>query len=104
MTRISREEKKVELAEPKRHLEEILEKTMDIFCYPNGGPNDVDAETIEVLKECGYRAAVTGIPGFDDSTGETDMFMLRRCSIPDSLPIFKQVVSGFEAFKERLRS
>jgi len=103
LTRISREEKKVELAESRQCLEKELKRTMDIFCYPNGGPNDVDAETIEVLKECGYRAAVTGLPGFDDSTGEIDMFMLRRYPIPYSLPVFKQIVSGLEAFKEKLR-
>jgi peptidoglycan/xylan/chitin deacetylase (PgdA/CDA1 family) len=102
LTRIGRDEKKVELAESKRRLEEELERRMDIFCYPNGGPNDIDDETIEVLKECGYRAAVTGMPGFDDSTGKTDMFMLRRYSIPNSLPVFKQIVSGLEAFKEGL--
>jgi peptidoglycan/xylan/chitin deacetylase (PgdA/CDA1 family) len=103
LTRISREEKILELAESKRRLEQELGQPMDIFCYPNGGPNDVDDETVEVLKECRYRAAVTGIPGFDDSTSELNPFFLRRYAIPNSLPVFKQIVCGLEAVKERIR-
>jgi len=102
MTRISREQKKQELAWPKKRLEEQLGQPMDIFCYPNGGPDDIDGETITVLKECGYRAAVTGIPGFDDSTSDVDLFRLRRFAIPDTLPVFKQIVCGLEAFKEKI--
>lgn len=102
MTRISREQKRQELAWPKQRLEEQLGRPMDIFCYPNGGPDDIDGETIEVLRECGYRAAVTGIPGFDDSTGDVDLYRLKRFAIPSTLPVFKQIVCGLEAFKEKV--
>jgi peptidoglycan/xylan/chitin deacetylase (PgdA/CDA1 family) len=102
MTRISLEQKRQELILSKQRLEEQLGRPMDIFCYPNGGSDDIDEETINVLRECGYRAAVTGIPGVDDSSGDLDLFRLRRFSIPNELPVFKQIVCGLEAFKESI--
>lgn len=102
MTRISREQKKQELVSSKQRLEEQLGRPMDIFCYPNGGPDDIDGETIELLRECGYRAALTGIPGFDYSTGDVDLYRLKRFAIPNTLPVFKQIVCGLEAFKEKV--
>jgi hypothetical protein len=72
------------------------------FCYPNGGPDDFDEETISILKDSGFRAAVTGIAGFDYTTGSTDLFRLKRFSIPAKDILFKQYVSGLENFKGRV--
>jgi hypothetical protein len=101
LTRINREEKRVELGEPKRLLEEKLKAPMDIFCYPNGGRADFDEETIACLKEAGYRAAVTGLTGYDDTRADNDMFRLRRFGLPGQPFHFKQYISGLERFKEK---
>ncbi|RME24624.1 MAG: hypothetical protein D6800_08505 [Candidatus Zixiibacteriota bacterium] len=102
LTQIHTEQKRLEAAESKRVLEERLGGCRDIFCYPNGGAEDFDDEMIRILKETGYRAAVTGLPGFDSTRGMTDLFRLRRFAIPESLPVFKEYVSGLERAKTNL--
>jgi peptidoglycan/xylan/chitin deacetylase (PgdA/CDA1 family) len=104
LTQITRDQKTLELGSCKKRLEAELGRPMDIFCYPNGGPLDFDEETIAVLRELGYKAAVTGMPGFDNSVTDVDLFRLRRFAIPNSLPVFKQIVSGLEAVKDVIRS
>jgi len=101
MTRISYEQKLIELSEPKRLLEKKLNQNLDIFCYPNGGIDDFDEETISALKETGYTAAVTGIAGFDNTKNETDLFRVHRFSIPTKHILFKQYICGLEYFKTR---
>jgi len=99
MTRIPYEEKLKEVSESKELLESKLGKPLDIFCYPNGGPDDFDEETIEVLKKAGYTSAVTGMPGFENTGADTDLFRIRRFAIPTRSGWFKQYVSGLERFK-----
>jgi peptidoglycan/xylan/chitin deacetylase (PgdA/CDA1 family) len=102
MTRIPRPQKEVEARVPKELLEQKLGRPAVIFCYPNGGPKDFDDETIDVLKKCGYIAAVTGITGFNLTSTENDLFKLARFAIPDDLVTYKQHISGFERFKRRV--
>jgi peptidoglycan/xylan/chitin deacetylase (PgdA/CDA1 family) len=99
---VVREQKIVEIEEPKQKLESHLGVPADIFCYPNGQANDFDEETIEILKKSGYIAAVTGVEGFDDTKSSPDLFRLHRYAIPDKMIIFKQFISGLEAFKKRI--
>jgi peptidoglycan/xylan/chitin deacetylase (PgdA/CDA1 family) len=99
---VSREQKIVEIEEPKQKLESHLNTPANIFCYPNGQADDFDEETIEILKNSGHIAAVTGVEGFDDTKASPDLFRLRRYAIPDKIIIFKQFVSGLEAFKKRI--
>jgi peptidoglycan/xylan/chitin deacetylase (PgdA/CDA1 family) len=99
---VPREEKKIEIEIPKKVLEGRLKSKADIFCYPNGQWGDFDEETIELLKAAGYRAAVTGMEGYDSVIGNPDMFRLRRYPIPHNQVMFKQYISGLEAFKRRV--
>jgi len=102
LTQTNAEQKRLEARESKRVLEERLGGCRDIFCYPNGGAEDFDEEMITILKEAGYRAAVTGLPGFDSTRAGTDLFRLRRFAIPFELPTFKEYVSGLERAKTLL--
>jgi peptidoglycan/xylan/chitin deacetylase (PgdA/CDA1 family) len=99
---VPREEKKIEIEIPKKVLEERLKAKADIFCYPNGQWEDFDEETIELLKAAGYRAAVTGMEGFDFVDANPDLFRLRRYPIPHNTSMFKQYVSGLERMKRKL--
>jgi peptidoglycan/xylan/chitin deacetylase (PgdA/CDA1 family) len=51
----------------------------DLFAYPNGRAEDYDADTVQLLRECGVRAAVTTIDGSNDSA--TPLLELRRFSV-----------------------
>lgn len=48
----------------------------NLFCYPNGLEGDFDAETQRLLKQLGYRCALTAIAGFNDRA--SNLFELRR--------------------------
>jgi peptidoglycan/xylan/chitin deacetylase (PgdA/CDA1 family) len=99
---VPRDEKKIEIEIPKKILEDRLKAKADIFCYPNGQWADFDEETIELLKAAGYRAAVTGMEGFDFVTANPDLFRLRRYPISHNPVMFKQHISGLEGFKRKL--
>jgi peptidoglycan/xylan/chitin deacetylase (PgdA/CDA1 family) len=103
MSRISYDRQLEELRLSRTTLETRLRRNMDIFCYPNGMDGDFDGDTIRALRESGYIAAVTAMPGFDNTREMTDLFRLRRFAIPERLEWFKQYVSGLEAIKERFR-
>jgi len=99
ISKVTREQKIVEIEEPRKILESHLSDRANIFCYPNGQAEDFDEETIELLKDAGYIGAVTGIEGFDNTKKNPDLFRLSRYAIPHRLIMFKQFVSGLEAFK-----
>lgn len=103
MSRISYQQKLTELSESKRLLETRLNRPMDVFCYPNGKIEDIDADMIRALEESGYGAAVTSIPGFNNTKANNNLYMLHRFALPADYLHFKQYVSGMEFVKDRLR-
>jgi peptidoglycan/xylan/chitin deacetylase (PgdA/CDA1 family) len=103
LTQISREECAAELRESKECLERHLGKAANILCYPDGAAADFDESVIACTKEMGYRAAVTGMAGYDDTHANTDLFRIRRLGLPPDPLYFKEYISGLEAFKFRLR-
>jgi hypothetical protein len=50
-----------------------------LFAYPNGQPSDYTPATVDILRDAGIRAAVTTIPGINESA--TPPFELRRFGI-----------------------
>jgi peptidoglycan/xylan/chitin deacetylase (PgdA/CDA1 family) len=103
LTRISPEECGKELRESKECLEQRLGREANILCYPDGGADDFSESVITCAKETGYRAAVTGLVGYDNTLKNTDLFQIHRLGLPPSPLYFKEYVSGLEAFKFRLR-
>jgi peptidoglycan/xylan/chitin deacetylase (PgdA/CDA1 family) len=102
IARVTMEQKMIELEEPKRIIEDRLKSKAHIFCYPNGQWEDFDEETISLLKKTGYKAAVTGMGGFDYTLKPVDYFRLRRFGIPHEFVLFKQYISGLENAKGKL--
>jgi peptidoglycan/xylan/chitin deacetylase (PgdA/CDA1 family) len=88
-----------ELQESRVRLRDELSSPPDLFCYPNGG---VDGTVRAAVRDAGYRAAVTTVPGFNDV--RTDPYALRRIHTERDLPHFIQSTSGFELVKARLRA
>ncbi|MEQ8230563.1 MAG: polysaccharide deacetylase family protein [Gammaproteobacteria bacterium] len=53
-----------EIVRNKDTLERILDAPLDIFAYPNGTPGrDYDTRHVAMLRECGYRYALTTAAG-----------------------------------------
>jgi peptidoglycan/xylan/chitin deacetylase (PgdA/CDA1 family) len=102
LSRLPRHRQLAEVAGSRSTVEKRLGQPSRIFCYPNGRFADFNDETVAVLKESGYRAAVTSEEGFDDMAGNPDLFRLRRYPLPDGIPRFAQLVCGLETLKCRL--
>jgi len=103
LSKVPREQQNEEIGNSRKLLQDRLNRACDIFCYPNGGEGDFSDETIEILKNQGFTAAVTGLSGFDFTDRTNDMFRLKRFSIPENAIDFKQYVSGLEIIKWKLR-
>lgn len=86
-----------ELKNSKKRLEQMLEREVEHFCYPNGSLN----KTVEnAVKNADYKSAVTTVYGFNNKNA--DDFLLKRIGAPKEIAAFAQTVSGFEAFRLRM--
>jgi peptidoglycan/xylan/chitin deacetylase (PgdA/CDA1 family) len=86
-----------ELKESRRRLEEMLDREVSLFCYPNG---DHDPRVRDEVERAGYRLAVTTDPGLNDAS--RDPLSLRRIHTAGDLAHFIQSTSGFEEVKNSL--
>ncbi len=83
-----------EIAEDKAKLESIIGRKIEYFAYPSGAYQNPEFDLTEVLREIGYRAAVTTISGFNSLS--TDRYFLNRELTSASMPgpVFKARVYG----------
>jgi peptidoglycan/xylan/chitin deacetylase (PgdA/CDA1 family) len=83
-----------ELRRSRAILEERLGR-VDWFAYPNGSRRDFTTKTQRLLRELGYRGAVTTIPGLNRRG--SDCFALRRIGVGSDTTMtgFEQLVLGF---------
>jgi peptidoglycan/xylan/chitin deacetylase (PgdA/CDA1 family) len=88
------EELREEISGSKQRLDEELNSPSIHFCYPNGRMIDLDEATLNVVKESGFRTAVTTERGMN--FGHPDPFLLRRLAVDpsDSRPYFHELLSG----------
>jgi hypothetical protein len=84
LSRLNRDEFRWEVTECKRRIEDELDFSVDYFAYPNGRPEDFGVSNKNLIREAGYRAAVTTIWGVNNSS--TDPFELRRGGPWDNSP------------------
>jgi peptidoglycan/xylan/chitin deacetylase (PgdA/CDA1 family) len=76
LSKLSREQAAWEVSECKRRIEDELQSPAQFFAYPNGREEDFAAFNKEILREAGYRAAVTTIWGMNYRS--TDRMELKR--------------------------
>jgi peptidoglycan/xylan/chitin deacetylase (PgdA/CDA1 family) len=68
---------KQEVADNKAMLEQLLNTTIRYFAYPNGKPGlDYRPDQVDVIKTCGYQAALSTRPGVSDQ--QDDRWQLAR--------------------------
>ena len=77
LTLHGRDVKRREIADDRAALERALGRSLALFSYPYG---DVDAETVDSVREAGYRAAVTVEAGA--VTAGSDLLRLPRYEVP----------------------
>jgi peptidoglycan/xylan/chitin deacetylase (PgdA/CDA1 family) len=65
-----------EIAEDKIRLEKVTGVKVEYFAYPSGAYYNPDINLIDLLKESGYKGAVTTVPGFNNA--KSNPFLLCR--------------------------
>jgi peptidoglycan/xylan/chitin deacetylase (PgdA/CDA1 family) len=96
LTRVSDERLRSELADSRARLESMLNREVDLFCYPNG---DYDERVLSAAEAAGYRCAVTVETGLNGN--DSDLLRLRRVHTDNNFSRFIQYTSGFEQIKNR---
>jgi len=86
-----------ELRDSRARLEEVLGRTVKLFCYPNGS---FDQRVRSAVANAGYECAVTTELGLNGRN--SDLLALHRVAAELDLDHFVQSTSGFEEVKMRL--
>lgn len=74
-----------EIAGGKRRLEEIIDRPVTLFAYPNGKPGgDYDARHVDLVRRAGFAAAVSTVNGV--AGRDSDCFQLPRCGLWNQSP------------------
>jgi peptidoglycan/xylan/chitin deacetylase (PgdA/CDA1 family) len=83
-----------ELESCKLRIEEEIGQPPLHFCYPNGKLADIDKRSVDAVKECGFRTAVTSERGLNYV--DADPFLLRRIGVePDGAThYFQELLAG----------
>jgi len=101
LSRVPLAEARREIAESRRLIEDKLGAPAPFFCYPRG---DFNEAVKRIVKEEGYLAACTTLPGANDGT--TDPFALRRTYVGrrDTPSEFaKKVAGAYDLLQEGVR-
>lgn len=86
-----------ELSGAKERLEDVLERSVEHFCYPNGSLNQAVEKAVQ---KAGYKSAVTTEYGFN--SGRSELLLLKRIDAAPRIANFAQSVSGFEHLRQRI--
>lgn len=97
LTNVGQETLEFEMSASKARLEELLDRRIEHFCYPNGS---LDRNVQKTAESVGYKSAVTTAYGFNDAG--TDQFLMNRIDAQPAIESFAQNVSGFEAVRQRV--
>jgi len=91
LSQIPPDQARHEIADSKRVIEDKLGAPVSVFCYPRG---DFDESVRRIVREEGYLAACTTLPGVNDP--RTDLFALRRTYVSrrDTSREFAKKVAG----------
>jgi hypothetical protein len=87
LTGMELSEAEKELSESKELIESRIDRRVRILAYPNGKSTDYSTEMIAVVRQAGYEAALTTLPGLNFI--QEDPYQLRRIkSWGNTLPLF----------------
>lgn len=93
----SKERQRYEIVFSKEYLEDMLQTRVDHFCYPHGGADDFDETAEELVREAGYRGAVTAY-----LEGGNDPYRIGRQASGNTHLEFRKVISGMNVALSKL--
>ncbi len=87
-----------EIGVSKSRLEEELGAPALHFCYPNGRAVDFNEKVLEVVREHGFKSAVTTVPGLNFAGAHP--FLLRRLYIEPTFRdyYFRELLAGVRSY------
>jgi peptidoglycan/xylan/chitin deacetylase (PgdA/CDA1 family) len=92
LKKISLSDVKYEVTFSKKTIESKLGHPIDSFSYPNGTIDDFDDQVSSIVKDAGFKCAVTGIQRM--VTTKSDLYKLERLNSADNFNLFKFYISG----------
>lgn len=93
LNKISADEARKEISQSKSILTSLLNDNVDYFSYPDGKIGKADRYLVEIVKECGYKAAVTTNMGKNKDFNEYGVFGLKRVSGGQNFYDFRYYIS-----------
>ena len=90
---LSKYKQREEILTSTRIIEEITNNKCQFFSYPNGRIHDYNQETITLVQQYNFKAAVTTIPG--DNCSKSDRYTLKRYGVSQNMGLdrFKILVN-----------
>jgi len=100
LTNCSDEECREEIEGSKSYLEEMLDKPIEHFCYPNGDYSDRE---VEFVKKAGYKSSRSIDIGWNDMN--SDPFRLKAMYVDDdaSIDVLNAQIAGFFGYLRYMR-
>jgi peptidoglycan/xylan/chitin deacetylase (PgdA/CDA1 family) len=86
--------RRVEIFDSKKRMEQMLDRRLDHFCFPNGGIGDFSHADVALVKEAGYSSSATTMLGL--LYPEADVFQLPRINVDATmdLAVFRMKIAG----------
>ena len=78
LTKLDIEDARKEARESKICIENLLSKKIEAFSYPNGTTADFNGRVIDAVKEAGYKAAFSTVPGINKNGRGLNHFAIKR--------------------------
>jgi peptidoglycan/xylan/chitin deacetylase (PgdA/CDA1 family) len=94
LTRLPLDEAAREIISSKKHIEEELGREVTTFCYPNGKPDDFNSDIEEIIKNSGFKCAVTAATPAAFVSSTAQRYKLPRIPGTSSYDKFEFVMSG----------
>lgn len=78
LTNLDPEAMRWEVQESQRMMQERLGKAPEFYAYPNGRMADYNAQVMEILRNCGFKAALTLVDGKNYCGKKPNRYTLKR--------------------------
>lgn len=108
LSRVSDTEADAEITRSLGRVREETSAVTDVFCYPNGRPQDFTEREVSLLKARRCRGAVTTSQGYVTTAalardGDATRYRLPRFALPEEWHETVQILTGIERAKLRVR-
>jgi peptidoglycan/xylan/chitin deacetylase (PgdA/CDA1 family) len=102
LSQVSDEQALQEIEDSWQRVQAETSAAVKVFAFPNGKAADYSVRDIAILRELGFSAAVTAMPGYLTAASWSDpdgAFQIPRFGYPDTRMDFVQITGGLERLR-----